>query len=745
MIGLIATVVVGLVFYFLWKPNIPRTDMSPANLDSFTVTQAKEGSVIPWIAGRVRIPGNIIYYGNLVTEAIMSEGSSGGKGGGGGDPQTTGYKYYLDVWQSIALGKISIIKMWINDKEGTPDATVEFNDGTQSTYPTEPGSNANKLKGVAHQFLKSWFLGDNTTYVPTIHYLAESDYSGHPVSNAIMTNGINPAAICYQIFLDAGVPSYDMSLAKFNTAAAYWYNKGYGLNLAISRQAKVKTHIGHILSYVGGVFGRDENDLIFIKAFDPTESASYTIDAEEDFIKWTFYRKGWADTDNAFTGKFIDEDQEYTERVVRCYNSANIRIQNKVKPKSVDLTAFRTETIASQRLWEIMKHESYPGAQITGETNLKYSRMLVGDVVAITSSEYGITDAEFRVIDKDISEVDSNIVKFKFIQMVERLFDSNYQSGGESEWTNPDYTPSPLVYQKVFELPYNPVTMRARGFLMLGARVHSFETGFLVRTSPSGTDYETSANLTTWAQYGTLDATYPIDTLEIDDDIGILFTPYRDDPEFGTIDRTTLFSKARYALVDSEIMKFQSYTPEGSTQVRLLGVCRGIMNTTIAVHNSATPIWLFNLDNNIMTGITSDNFYTKFLPYFGSKTVEESAASTTYTTIADTAKQPWPVLRIEAVRSGSTVDITWYPVNQDNLSAGAGASSPTAQTDQTPFLYDQDFESYYASTYEVETGTTRQIDNAASFGFQIRARYNGNVSAFVTVSVGAADGIYISD
>ena len=417
-------------------------------------------------------------------------------------------------------------------------------------------------------------------------------------------------------------------------------------------------------------------------------------------------------------------------------------MQGRKVQRSIDLTAFRDTTLASKRLWEIMKTESYPDAQVNFKTNMKFAALNVGEVVEINNDEYEIASGEFRIIKKDISEIDKNELGSQAIQMVETLFDDSFQQVGGSTWVQPDYNPDPLVHQAAFELPYNPITGSGRAFLMLAARVNSFETGWTLLFSNTGVDYVTMGNHGGWAQYGTLDEAYTVNTYEIDDEIGILFTPYREDPEFGSVARADLFNANRYCIIGSEVMRFQNIVPEGSNSFRLTGVIRGLLNTTPVTHSSGAPIWLCRLEENILTGISSDDFYLKYLPFFAGVTVDASLATAIHVQPIGKAQTPWPVTRIECVRSGSNVTATWWPTGQDV--EGAGRAAAESQTDQYPFAYLGDFE------YQVGAGTITAIDNitlayvqAGAHNFRVRHRKSGDVSSWVTVAVGAADGTYI--
>ena len=82
---IIAAVTIGATVATTLFAKGPRStkgaDMAPANLDAFRLTTAEEGTVIPRVFGTVRLPGNLLYYGNLSSEPEYEETTVGGKGG----------------------------------------------------------------------------------------------------------------------------------------------------------------------------------------------------------------------------------------------------------------------------------------------------------------------------------------------------------------------------------------------------------------------------------------------------------------------------------------------------------------------------------------------------------------------------------------------------------------------------------------------------------------------------------------
>lgn len=719
--------------------NTNPSDMEPAGMDSFQVTQAREGSCVPLVYGRVRIPGNILWYGNLVTEAIIQE-VEGGKGGGGSEDVVSGYKYYMDVWQAIGMGKLSIVKTFIHDEDQIPSAqNTIFNDGTQSTYPTEPGVFATKLKGVSHVFYKKWHLGDNTTNVPTIHFVVERVLQTG-ISYQNLSNGSNPSAIIYDLLLKAGIQHSEIDTSSFNTAAAYWNSQGYGLNLIFNRQEHVARMIEKVLQYVDGLLYINRSGKFSLKAYDPAE-ASADVMNEDDFIDFSFTRSSYEETFNDFRGTFTDESQNFSQRAVVIQNPASIQLLGYKRQASVDLNAFRDASTASRRLTEVMKRQSYPAASIDFKTNLRFSHLERGVKITVSHSDYGIVSMDFRIMTVDYTNIDREEISFQAVQVVETIHDDVFQDVGGSSWSPPDKTVQNLYKVKIFEMPYNSTTGKDPAYLLLTAREKGMEVGFELLFSNTGADYVSMGTFTTWSQAGTLGEDYPATTFNVDDDRGILYTPYRDDPAFGTISRAELFSRMRVAIVGNEMMAFQAVTPEGPSSYRLKGVLRGLLNTPIENHYQNDQIFITNLGDNILQGVTASSFFLKLLPYFSNKKLDAGSATAHSASLLNKASTPWPVARIKAVRSGSTVDIEWWPKTQDNT--GAGAQSADAYADQYPFPFQGDFQGQKNSDpVSYETVHTKQVIEANAFSLKVRHRVNGKLSPVVTLTVGTSDGEY---
>ncbi len=753
VVGLIVALVVAVAITAYVLSQMDFDDQDAADMSDITTTQCQEGAVVPIIFGRVKTAANLIWYGNLYTKEIVEEGLSFGKWDITEDV-VTGYEYYLDLWQSICMGPAEIITCFVSDdpiskaslianckhgaieSDGNDTDTPQTRMGGAATYPY-----VTKLPGVVWIYLDRYELGENVTTVPTIHFVVQRT-STSPLTNAdISGQGMNPAAFIYEVLELGGAVYADFNIASFQSAANYWNSKGYGLNLAIKKQMTVRDIIKKVFTFVDGCLTVDENDQWYLTAYrDSGESSSATLE-KTDFVKFQFSRKDWGDTYNYFKGAYVDQDKNYTKRNVVAMNPAVLRLLGYKKTMSVDLSAFRTKEAASQRLWEIMKTQSYPAAQIQFTTSLEFSTLREGQIITINNDEYDIADAEFRIIEKDLANVENNEVDYVAIQYVHGLFDDNYQVGGAPQGENIDTTPAQVASARVFEMPFmgtghNPT------WLFLAARQGNETSAQIWVSVDGGTEYIFQSSISTFAQRGELDGAYGI-TPEIDDsDEGILYTPDRDDPTFESISRSQLFRYNRFLIIDDELMTFQNVTPVGGSQYRLTGIVRGLGNTTITSHSSGTKIWLTNAGSNLITSITANSFHAKILPSFGGETVDASGASAYAATVTNKAQTPYSPTRFEAVRTGSTVVFTWWPTTQDNV--GAGFLPGDVQADQSPFLYDGDFffDASVGAHDQYVDGITLTISQSGAFTAYLQARRAGYLSSQISLSVGAGDGTY---
>jgi len=641
---------------------------------------------------------------------------------------------------------------WITRVVDLPDTimvpTYVYHNPGCSTIAPGYDANSPALKPVSHLWMSQIWIGDDVANAPTYHVIVDKYFpASHPLSfPRHSTYGSNVASVIYEILLASGSTASDIDEVTFEAAAQAFDFREYYISLAITSQDEWRSHIKKIISnYVDATLRKNwttgKYELI---AHDNYIDADYGF-TQQDFVEFSFTRPGWDDTFNDLRANFTDRTQEYTRRTVRAYNSASIQMLGYSRQKTIDLTAFNDITVASKRLWELLKRYSYPSATIKFKTGLYGARAPgPGELIGIIHEEYGISGSIFRIIDKRISEEDQNYIDWICEEDINNTFTLGYQQGGDPGWVPPDYEAAVLVHQAVFELPYNSDTLDGKSFICLAAR-EGLEVAFEVYFSTDGVDYASNIIATEWAMYGTLDVLYDDETEEIDDDVGILFTPYNESsaPAFETISRTELYNLDRIAICGNEIMTFQTMTPEGASSYRLTGVIRGLYNTPIEEHSSSAPIWIIELTSDNIITVDQTDFYLKFLPQsISGGTV--AIGDATQITVNGTGKaaKPYPPGSIKATRTGTSVQFDWLPVNR--VADGSGTQTPDSNSDSNN-LYEGDF--YFDASVgahdQYVSGMTLTITQSGAFTVTIKNRVNNVLSDGATISVGATDGEYI--
>jgi hypothetical protein len=606
----------------------------------------------------------------------------------------------------------------------------------------------NKLPGVCHASYTQWFLGKGVYQVPVINFVVKRTLDS-PVTYANMTNGCNAAAVIYNLLTDkfygGQMSADDIDLDLFNAAAAIWNTKGYGINMRINQQKTIEAWIESILNQVGGSFYTTNENKMAVHAFTDSETPVDSLD-ETDFSEFKFTRQSWSTTANDIRIDFTDAKNDYVVRTIGFYDPANANAQRRVVEKKIDLSYFTDKAAVSRRGWEILKANSYPGAVFSFKLNRGHQAIFPGCCIEISHSDYSITNLRVRITKIEFGEPDATELSYSAEQIVDQLIDDNFQQIGQPDqpWISPDYTPQALPHQAVKEMPWNPITQTKQAFAFLAARSGLEDICYIFRSLNSGSEYVPHQSFGVFSQQGVLDVAYPATTFEVDDDVGIIYTPHSNDLDPGDLSRARLFLDRRFAIIGNEIMAFQDHDPYGTTQYIMTGVIRGMFGTPVETHAAGAEVWIFYASDQIQLIDLTSVFYIKMLPGSQGDVLDSSLATAIAVTPAQKAKTPFAPELVEAIRSGSTVTLTWWP--RTRALAGAGANGETI-VDANPMIYDGDFEySINGGTGVLINATTLTYTNAASFTFQVRNRVDGYYSAWtVSLAVGAADGRYLSE
>jgi hypothetical protein len=411
---------------------------------------------------------------------------------------------------------------------------------------------------------------------------------------------------------------------------------------------------------------------------------------------------------------------------------------------TIDLTAFTDLTAVTSRAWEIVKEQSYPKLSLEFSTRERHPTICPGTLVSINHSDYGLIGVVFRILTVAPADSDSLLVTYTAVQAVEYVFDAHFVDPDSTVWVAPVTAPTPFIYTHVLELPWMGGAIgKLAAYLVLGGTEGS-ETMFSVATSADDATYFNQKTVVLDCKYGVLARTYDV-TMEIDDTIGILITPQAVTIQnFSTLlDRSSLFSQPRYALIGYEIIAFQTVTAVAGGSYYYLSNCiRGMFDSVIVEHPVGNSIWLFTLSDNYIYA-SSTTSYLKLLPGTSTSQISASSASSIAVSPTNIAATPFSIENIQATRVDSLVTILWWPRTKSYT--GAGGSSELSINDSSPFPTDVTFNYRINGGSPIATSsTTVTVSTAASFTVEVQAIDGSYISAYSSaLTVGTDNGRYL--
>ena len=367
--------------------------------------------------------------------------------------------------------KVNFTTAWINDflNSSTQLPACEVINGTDTLDPKTFNSfntypYATRLKGVTsillgfyiekitgHHITSPAALEPGVTQIPTFKFtVRRTTLNKYDIDPGVIypTRGSNPAAVYYDLLTNeqygGDVDPSEIDDISFQDASTYFFSKDMTLNFAITQVTTLKEIILKLQEWTDSYLVKDTNNKYAIKILKETDTPVTMIDIDDKQIEFTLRRKSWDDTYNCFTANYkplqwketVFFDMQPVSIVVKkiedvetitLKNEANIQLTGSERLKTVDLTCFSNREVASQRLTQIMKKESYPYANAILITNMEYYYLRVGDVVTIDSDSLNVS-APFRVININYQKIDENKLTFELLQMRELLTDVHYSN-----------------------------------------------------------------------------------------------------------------------------------------------------------------------------------------------------------------------------------------------------------------------------------------------------------------------------
>lgn len=695
----VAVIIVG----ELLRPKPKIEDPKPSALGDFNFPTATEGRAIPVVWGTVKIAGpNVVWYGDLKTVAIRKKQKTGLWSS---KMVTIGFKYHLGIQHALCFGKIDefigfnledravtlggktvttdtttftmdqLTLFGKEDQEGGVSGSVRVYHGTYTQQPNDYleakiGEPLPAYRPVCQVVFEGCYLG-NSGRMPKPEFILRR--TPNPLGLADGKHNIggdaNPANMIFEIMTDRvwgmGIPASlidtDAFIAVGNTLAA----EGFGLSMVVDNEQGGENLLSEIVRHIDGVvyndfvtgkfkiaLVRDDYNPETIPVYDESKITSGSLE---------FSRASWEDTQNTVKIKYVDREQNYTQRVIQHQDIANISVRGgQIEAEEYDFTGVSNPTLANKIAARVLQTVASPLSRVNFTATRHAASLRPGDVFKLSWAELGITSVVYRVTEVEYGTLDNPEVRVSAIEDIFSVSTVAYETPNPSGWTNPFGSPQDLSPVKMFEAPYAFIGVEERRAMIAVSRKMGQEQGYDVWSDRAGgvAYAKTNESVADFTPSGVLAADYPVGVA--DDAVGFTLTNLNDMEGVVSVSAAERAQGALLLLVDDELMSAQDVIDNGNGTVSIKKILRGVHDTIPAAHLAGATVWIVS---HGLAEVDPATYYTangtvsaKLLPYTSREQLPIGGATQRTVSLSQRAWKPYPPAKI--LVDGSATDDT---------------------------------------------------------------------------------------
>jgi len=250
---------------------------------------------------------------------------------------------------------------------------------------------------------------------------------------------MNPAHIIRECFTNTdwgmGLPGARIDDAAFTEAADILYDEGFGLSMVWSGQSSVETFVDEVLEHIDGVYGVDPSTgKIYIRLIRGGYDLGSLEELTEDDGKITqFNRKAVEETTNEIVVTWTNPDNE-GEETVSVHDLANYAAQQTIISSSRNYYGIRSSSLAIRAALRELNKASQPLASFEMQVSRKAWNYKPGDVLKITSAEYGLNALPCRIVKTNYGKPGEMAIKLTLIEDVFEMPESSYVVSEPTLW-----------------------------------------------------------------------------------------------------------------------------------------------------------------------------------------------------------------------------------------------------------------------------------------------------------------------
>ena len=545
------------------------------------VQTALYGIAVPLMWGTVRVPINVLWYGDFVASAQSQ--SAGGKGGGG--TITTGYTYQAALAMALGEGPVQdVLRVWVDKAINTPaQLGLTLLDGGPGQAPwgyltTYHPDEALVYPGLAYLATGSYKLGANP------------DLSNHTAEvlaqfGTVPQPDANPRQVLQDFLTNAryGVPGFTLAMLDgLDEYEAYCEGQGLRVSPLWAESKPAADYLTHLLHITNTDAVPSQGRL---RLMPRTSRASvFAIAADELMapVKRTTSPAS-ASTDDAYNLvriECLNRDFDYNVDVLTAADGVNIDAYGRRELATIQAHEFCSPEAAQRAAQLILQRGLWTRQRYEAKVGIQRALLEPGDVGSLP---YRGRDVPVRILQ---TQRQGELISLSCEEYVDDGGDVTglSASGGGgygADWnTPPGPTATPLLV--------NAFDWLTGGAAQLWLAVTGSGNwgGVTIYVSLDGTTYRRVGSTRLRARYGTLRSALAAPSA--DPDVSNTLQVQLVDTTLDLADANAADAQANQTLcvIDTELLAYAHSTMVGSGQFDLTTLYRGRKSTATAAHSS---------------------------------------------------------------------------------------------------------------------------------------------------------------
>jgi hypothetical protein len=548
---------------------------------------------------------------------------------------STHMHFSVDGSVSGHLGTVWADSNFVNNKINflITTGSIQFVTGDKFTVVTTPARVSPNYPKVCYAVLNRFYVG-TSTYPKPINFVVRRCPDPFSQGNSVARINVdgsgadaNAALAIYDLLTNVdyglGIPPSNIDATNFQAQAVTLSTEGLGISTIIDTPSSADSIISEILRHIDGfLYVEPSTGLWTLKLaradYTPSTVPVLTVDNVLSLPK--FSRAQWWETINQIFVQYLDRNADFQVRTVQAHDLGNINVTGEVRAETMEFKMLTNSGDAALICMRCLRATTYPLSKLTLTVNRIAWKWRVGGVFKFTWTPLGIVSVIYRITRIGWGELLDGKITIECVEDVFGIAQATFQAPPASGWVNPVAPPLAPVFQRLLEIPYALAKAGASVALFLYAlcaRQDSSSTGFLVYQNFGLGDTQTNENFT-FCPVGLLSADYPVTAAQ--DATGFTIQSAGSDLDQipASTDALGLAAGTNLALIDDEIVAWQTTTINTDGTITLSNVIHGVLDTVPALHLQGAQVFFFTVAE---LSLTQPSAYTadlaaraKFLP-----------------------------------------------------------------------------------------------------------------------------------